>query len=403
MKTDRSCTEAKRGLDRYSTDPQPSTPEAARFDKTLDAWVLTRYADVLRALREPGLCQVGPRSKHRSGTCDKNAQSRRRAKVRAALPYWRLTEWQRQMQLLADTMMDQLPKGRSIDLLSEFVRPWSLAVTLAIIGADPVHSQRLADLAHYLPGGEIDCNNAVVRSRVARAVAELKSSFRKGVGITPVCESAFRVLSHSLHGSIATASFVLPKRAANTEFEKLDRRGALGLGKSVFLGSSQTIPLFLANAWRALFLHPAELVRLCAEPSLMPRAVEELLRYAGVVHTLFRRATVKVDIGGGKISENQRVILKLDSANRDPAQFPEPDRLDVARRATGQLALGAGPNSCAGASLVRIAAAVATTALIGKFVVAEMDGPVEWYSNSTVYSPASLRVLLRSRMTGHES
>jgi hypothetical protein len=307
------------------------------------------------------------------------------------------------MQVLADTTMDQLPKGRSIDLLSEFVRPWSVAVTLAIIGADPVRSQRLADLAHYLPGGEIDRSNAVVRSRASRAVAELKSSFRKGLGIAPVCESAFRVLSHSLHGSIATASSVWPKWAANTEFEKLDRKGALGLGKSVFLGSSQTIPLFLANAWRALFLHPAELARLCAEPTLMPRAIEELLRYAGVVHTLFRQATVKVDIGGVRISENQRLILKLGSANRDPAQFPEPDRLDVARRATGQVALGAGPNSCVGASLVRIAVAVATKSLIDKFVIAEMDGTVEWYLNSTVCSPASLRVLLRSQLTGHES
>jgi cytochrome P450 len=403
MKTDQVCIETQPGLNRDSTDPQPPPPDAARFDKTLDAWVLSRYADVLRALREPGLCQVGPRSRYRSGTCDKNAQSRRRAKVRAALPYWRLAEWQPQMQLLAHNMMDELPRGRSIDLLSEFLWPWSLAVTLAIIDSDPAHSRHLADLAHYLPGGEIDCKNAVVRSHAARTVAELKSSFRMGLGIKPVCESAFRVLSQFLLSSIVTASFAFPKWVANTKFKKLDRRGALGLGKSVFLGTSQTIPLFLANAWRALFRHPAEVARLWAEPALMPRAIEELLRYAGVVHTLFRQATVKVDIGGVKISENQRVILKLRSANWDPAQFPEPDRLDITRSAPGQVALGAGPNSCVGAALVRIAAAVATKALIDKFVVEETDDTVEWYLNSTVCSPASLRVLLQSRLTAHES
>ena len=137
MKTDQLCIETQPGLNRDSTDPQPPPPDAARFDKTLDAWVLSRYADVLRALREPGLCQVGPRSRYRSGTCDKNAQSRRRAKVRAALPYWRLAEWQPQMQFLAHNMMDELPRGRSIDLLSEFLWPWSLAVTLAIIDRVP--------------------------------------------------------------------------------------------------------------------------------------------------------------------------------------------------------------------------------------------------------------------------
>jgi cytochrome P450 len=361
--------------------------------------VLSRYADVLAALREPRLCQVGPRSKHGSGICDKSAQLLNRSEVRAALPPSRLAEWQWQIKLLADTMIDQLPKGRSIDLVREFVRPWSLGVTLIINEVDSVHIQRLTDLAHDLPGGETDCYNAVLRSRTAAAIAELRSTLEKRVGVTPICKSAFRVFSQSLYSSIASASFALPKRAANTEFEELHRKGAIRLGRSVFLGTSQTIPFFLANAWLALLRHPTELDRLRAEPDLMPRAIEELLRYTGTVHTLFRQATEKVDLCGIRILAGERVILKLGSANRDPAQFPEPDHLDLGHRGTGQVALGAGPNSCVGALLVRMTAAVATSAFLEKFGDGEMSGAVEWYRNDTVCSPASLRVLLRRRPT----
>lgn len=372
--------------------PQPLRPETAHFDQELNAWVLSRYEDVLAALREPRLCQVGPRSKGRRGICDKSAQSRKRSEVRASLPHSRLAEWQDEIEPLAHNLIDELPKDRSIDLVREFIRPWSLSVTLIINGADPVRSRRLARLAQYLPGGETDCDNSVLRSRAAATVAELRWSLQKAVGITPICKSAFRVLFQALHCSIATASFALPKRLANAKFEQLDRKGAIPLGKSVFLGTSQTIPFFLANAWLALLRHPAELLRLRAEPDLVPRAIEELLRYAGIVHTLFRRATAKVDLGGIRILENERVILRLGAANRDPAQFPEPDRLDVARRVTGQVALGAGPNSCVGALLVRMASGIATRAFVERFAAAQMSATVEWYRNANVCSPASLRV-----------
>jgi cytochrome P450 len=198
-----------------------------------------------------------------------------------------------------------------------------------------------------------------------------------------------------LHYSIAAASLELPKRLANAEFEKLDRTGAIPMGKSVFLGTSQTISFFLANAWLALLRNPAQLVRLRAEPDLMPRAIEELLRYAGVVHTLFRRATADVDLAGVRISKNERVVLRVGAANRDPAQFPEPDRLNITRRATGQLGLGAGPHSCVGALLVRMAAGIATTAFVSELAVTEMNSSIEWYRNCNVSTPASIRVLLQ--------
>lgn len=387
---------------RGSTDEFPKDgsthglqPATAHFDRVQRAWVLSRYADVLAALREPRLCQVGPPANAGRRTCDERAQAQKRAEVRATLTSSRLTEWHGQILFLTHRMIGQLPKHHVIDLVQDFIRPWSLAVSLTVNGFNPAEKRRLTGLASYLLGGEKECHNSVLRSRAATALAELRSSLPTRVGPTQVCKSAFRFLFQILHYSIAAASLELPKRLANAEFEKLDRTGAIPMGKSVFLGTSQTISFFLANAWLALLRNPAQLVRLRAEPDLMPRAIEELLRYAGVVHTLFRRATADVDLAGVRISKNERVVLRVGAANRDPAQFPEPDRLNITRRATGQLGLGAGPHSCVGALLVRMAAGIATTAFVSELAVTEMNSSIEWYRNCNVSTPASIRVLLQ--------
>ena len=85
-------------------------------------------------------------------------------------------------------------------------------------------------------------------------------------------------------------------------------------------------------------------------------------------------------------------MLMLASANRDPAQFPDPDRLDVTRRVTNQLALGTGRNSCVGAALLRIALAVATAALLERFTGADLAGTPDWRTGSGYAFPTSLPV-----------
>jgi cytochrome P450 len=148
--------------------------------------------------------------------------------------------------------------------------------------------------------------------------------------------------------------------------------------KSLFVGISETLPAFLANAWLALLEHPQKI-----EPEMIPKAVEELLRHAGLVHSLAR-----VDATGEKIS------LKLAEANRDPDQFAEPERFDVARKESGHLALGAGVHTCPGATLIRMACAVAVRVFLEQD--AKLAREVEWQRGDTLASPKSLWVNLRS-------
>jgi cytochrome P450 len=166
------------------------------------------------------------------------------------------------------------------------------------------------------------------------------------------------------------------------------------LGEPTFVALSQTMARLLASCWFALAGHPSEFAKLRARPELMPAGVEELLRYSGIVRRVYRRATADVELGGVTIPRGELVALMLASANRDPAQFPDPGRLDITRPLASHFSLGYGRNSCVGGNPVRVAIAVATSALVSVFGAMELTGETEWRSGSGFSFPSSVEVTL---------
>ncbi|HEX7277468.1 MAG TPA: cytochrome P450, partial [Acidimicrobiales bacterium] len=116
----------------------------------------------------------------------------------------------------------------------------------------------------------------------------------------------------------------------------------------------------------------SEIERLRADPGLVRTGVEELIRYDGPVHITGRIATTDVEIGGELIREGEQVAVSLGAANRDPEQFPDPDRLDVGRTPNRHLGLGGGPHFCLGATLARIEAQAAFGAVLRRFPTLEL-------------------------------
>jgi cytochrome P450 len=317
-------------------------PSAAFFDRSQNSWVLSRYQDVLDAMHEPALRQEG----------HEKVPAQVRQNVSDAISQSRMSEWEKQIEPLAHRIIAALPQGRSIELVSEVLRPWSCAVTSVVLGLDASGARQLAALAPHLSHGN----------------------------------------ARSLH----RIGLAIRRRVASARLKRLLRGVRLPGVQSLFLGISQTLPEFLAKAWLALLENPSQLARLQAEPNLMPKGVDELLRFSGPVHTLVRRAERDVEIADLNIAEGDRVILKVALANRDPGHFINPNSLDIARRNTGHLSLGGGPHSCVGALLVRMAAISATRAFTEKMAMAELVEPVVWRRGSTLESPHSLRVRLES-------
>jgi cholest-4-en-3-one 26-monooxygenase len=141
---------------------------------------------------------------------------------------------------------------------------------------------------------------------------------------------------------------------------------------------SETTRNLITTGMIVLLEHPEQLARLRADASLMPAAIEELLRWVSPVMQFTRRATADTEIDGHKITAGERVVLVYPSANRDERAFAEPDRLDVTRHPNDHVAFGAGgPHFCLGANLARFEARIMFEALLGRFSGLAVAAPVE--------------------------
>jgi cholest-4-en-3-one 26-monooxygenase len=141
---------------------------------------------------------------------------------------------------------------------------------------------------------------------------------------------------------------------------------------------SETTRNLITSGTLALLEHPDQLEQLRGDLSMLPVAIEELLRYVTPVMQFCRTATVDTELGGHAIAAGDRVVMMYSSANRDERAFPEPDRVDVNRTPNDHVAFGAGgPHFCLGASLARLEAKLMFEAILTRFEGLEIDGDVE--------------------------
>jgi cytochrome P450 len=165
----------------------------------------------------------------------------------------------------------------------------------------------------------------------------------------------------------------------------------------VMAGFDTTVNL-IASGTLALLTHPGEKTRLRQDPSLLAAAVEELLRFTNPVNHANDRFTIEdVPVGDVVIPAGEWVLPATSSANRDPARFPDPDRLDLDRDTSGHLAFGHGVHYCLGAPLARMEAEVALGALLARFPRISLAVPPEdlrWRPVSVMNGLESLPVRL---------
>jgi cytochrome P450 len=144
----------------------------------------------------------------------------------------------------------------------------------------------------------------------------------------------------------------------------------------LFAAGFETTTNLIGNGLLALLTHPGEMDRLCADPSLAPGAVEELLRWDSPVQLNLRTALEDTEVAGEAIPAGQSVLILQGSANRDPERFSDADRLDLGRADNVPLSFGWGAHHCLGAGLARLEGEVVFTALVRRFAVMELLDPV---------------------------
>ncbi|MFI0807532.1 cytochrome P450 [Streptomyces echinatus] len=198
------------------------------------------------------------------------------------------------------------------------------------------------------------------------------------------------------------AQLVAAKRASPTDDilsdltdSDLTDEELLGVGFLLLAAGIDTTANMLGLGAFALLSNPDEAAALRDDPSLAGQAVEELLRYLTIAELGLRAALEDVEIGGRLIKAGETVVVSLPAANRDPAKYPEPDRLDLRRKAAGHLAFGHGAHQCLAQQLARVEMGVAFPALLTRFPTLRPAVPPEEVPlrvSTNVYGVQSLPV-----------
>ncbi|MEV0671449.1 cytochrome P450 [Mycobacterium sp. NPDC050441] len=166
----------------------------------------------------------------------------------------------------------------------------------------------------------------------------------------------------------------------------------------------ETTASAMSFAFHYLATHPGERDRLISEPEILPRAVEEFVRFAGSIHSLPRTVTKDVELSGRRLCPGEAVVLNYAAANRDATQFPDPDRCVLDRSANRHLGFGAGVHRCLGSNLARLEFAIGLEQVLTRMPDVGLDpgGTAVFHGNSVtrgyrgipvVFSPAEPVVL----------
>ncbi|MGH2410977.1 MAG: cytochrome P450, partial [Chloroflexota bacterium] len=172
---------------------------------------------------------------------------------------------------------------------------------------------------------------------------------------------------------------------AEVEGDRLSEDELLANCVLLLAAGHETTTNLIANGLLALLEHPEQRAILQDEPSLLPGAVNELLRYESPVQNTERRVIEDLDLGGVRIAADHYVLIVLGAANRDPRTFTEPDTLDIRRQGPAHLAFGYGQHFCLGAALARLEGQIAIGSVIRRFPNLRLESPEPRWKRSMLF------------------
>ena len=250
---------------------------------------------------------------------------------------------------LARELVAPLADGEAVDIVDALAAPLPVDLIAELLGVSSDDRADFTRWSHELMGVLDLMAPPEVRERAIAASTCLHEYFAEEAR-----RRRARPTSDDLVGRIV---------AANAD-GRLSEAEMLSSCVLLLLGGNETTTKLITNAVLALFRHPDQRARLAADPSLLPTAVDEALRFDTPVQGNARIATRTVDFAGHEIPEGSLIVGLLGAANRDPAHFPDPDRFDVGRDPNAHLSFSHGLHHCLGAALARIEARAAIGALL---------------------------------------
>ncbi|REG35921.1 cytochrome P450 PksS [Archangium gephyra] len=361
----------KAAQDSHSLYHRLRAQEPIHWSPQLQGWLLTRHADISNALRDPRMV-AGPMT----GQFERLPEAARKQllPLRDAVNMWMghttheghlrfqsllkryftprtVDNLRPRIQSITDALLDAAAaKGGSIDLVQELAIPLPSSVIAEMLGVpltDEYMLQRWSrDLTAIFSAFDVP---QLLRSQ--KSVMEMMNYMRDALA------QHRRAPSENI-----LEVFVRAQAEGLVSEEEILSNCVLLL----FAGHETTARLISKGMW-LLFQHPEQLAKLREDASLIPQAVEEVLRYGDVVGFITRLTVAPVELGGQAMQQYQMVYLALAAANRDPEVFAEPDRFDINRKPSKHVAFGFGSFYCLGAALARLEAQVFFETLLRRF------------------------------------
>jgi cytochrome P450 len=283
-----------------------------------------------------------------------------------------------------DGLLDAVVTQGHMDVIADFASPAPAIVTAEMLGVPAADHAQLKewsqDFAEMLGNFQ---HNPDRFPRVLRSVEHLCDYFRQAMQ---------EQQSHPRSGLIQAMM------AAEVDGARLTEEEIIANLIVTMVGGQETTTNLIGNGVLTLLRHPDELERLRADSSLIPAAVEELLRYESPSQHTARLAPADTQLGGKQIRRRQAVIAVMGAGNRDPDRFPEPDRLDLARKDNRHLAFGWAAHFCFGAALARLEGQIAFERILARLPNLSLDtrATLQWRQNLGLRGLTALPVLFEA-------
>jgi cytochrome P450 len=369
----------------FIDDPYPFyaalREHAPRHRLTADAWLLTRYADVAAVYRHAAASSdkqrefapkfgVGtPLFEHHTTSLvfnDAPLHTRVRRLLMGALNQRAIARMEAGVAALVESLIDEMQaRGTRADLIGDFAARIPVEVIGNLLDMPYVERAPLRDWSLAILSALEPAPGADVLARGHDAVREFLAALeslvqrRHAAPGDPEADVLTRLIQGEVNGERLSAAELLHN--------------------CIFLlnAGHETTTNLIGNGVHALLSQREQYERLVAEPALLPTAVEELLRFESPLQLNNRVASAAIELPGFVIPAGHFITLAIGAANRDPAIFDAPDRLDIARKPNPHVAFGHGAHACAGMNVARLEARIALGALARRLPALRLDGTPE--------------------------
>ena len=387
----------------YPTYKRFRETDPVHWEETLKAWVLTRYDDVALALNDRRFSSsrveyarhlfADPKWEPLFETLagkmsekDEPDHKRQRALVHDAFIRTSVQQWEPRIQQRVDGLLSAVSAEEVVDFMSEVAVPLPMLVIFELIGIPAEDRQEVKSW----------CDDfAIVALNYYAGISE--QELQRGLDSTLAFKEYLRVqadkaresprqdlLSSLVHASYEGSSLTLEELLANCLL--------------LITAGNETTTCLLGNGLTALLRHPYQMQLLQEDPTKIPHAIEEFLRYDGPVQFLGRITLEEVALHETTIKSGEMVLAVMAAANHDPDHFDRPEELDITRASIPHLAFGHGPHFCVGSQLARLEAKIAFTTLLSRFPNMALDESqqFEYRENFNMRCLQKLQIRFRS-------